>query len=495
MNHIHKARFRTFSPFFYKAISSPIHTFCLSIAVALLAFPLSPHLSMAILALYYVLLAYFIERKHLDFLLIPPLCMFAIIEFSRIGLGPLIYSLANDFETDQYILQMQVAHVTCFPLIMFVYYLITRRLPAFSLPAQPLKVTSDLYAYLKCFGLVCFVFAVFGLAAGAATGGMDRGDFGATYSGAGFGIYSIFDMFVRLFDMAFFLLPLVLMTVGKSARQLLKLALVGIFIFFFATGTRGFIFYCAVFMICGYWMFTRQVNWIKTASIVLVLGMLFLIPTMAIYRGTDAFSSSKLLDLPSRLAAIASFDENADSLDLNYNLTILSQSLIGVSDRFIYLMTPKLIPHAGWENIDALLYVWVPKMLYRDKPLLYESDDMLYAYTRLTFERSFATITFNADMYRRFGWTGVFAGNIVLGLVYGFAVRFAFGIAKKKRLFGALLVVFIAILFRNLPVGTMLRTFWYWLYEIPKYIIILLLIHHIVIIYLKTTRKSAPVSP
>lgn len=482
-------RFATAFPLFYRIISQPVLYFIICIFGSLLAYAVSPHLVMSIWCLYYVLLSYYIDRRHLDYLLLPPLTMLALFEFSRMGIGPPIFSFANNLETDQGLLLMQAAHVVSFPLIMFCYKKITRNVPSFIMPNPFQKNSYDLYLYLKWFGLVCFCFTIFGFFIGATSGSMDRGDAGAILKLQSFGIWSLFEVFIRLYDIAYLLVPIIFLTSGFLMRRCLMVILFMVFIFFIATGTRGFIMFSALYLVLGYWMVAINPRRIITTLAVLIVSMTFLIPFMASYRSSISFSSSKLSDITARLESIFSPDEVVVSA-YNDSLLMLSKSLIGVSDQLIYEKTPDQIPHAGWENIDAVLYVWMPTTLFPNKPSLYGSDTMLYDYTNVMHERSFGTITFNADMYRRFGWIGVLSGNILFGLLYGFATKFVFSLARSKVLFGTLLVIFSVGMFRNLPIGTLTRTVWYWLWELPKYMGLLLVIHWFIVRYFKINQRN-----
>lgn len=115
----------------------------------------------------------------------------------------------------------------------------------------------------------------------------------------------------------------------------------------------------------------------------------------------------------------------------------------------------------------------MPALLFPEKPELYGSDRMLEPYTGIIFERSNGTISFNADMYRRFGWFGIVIGNIFLAFIYSFLVKYIFIRASSRSPFSWILVIFWISMIRVPPVGTLLRTIWHFFWELPKYLIIL----------------------
>lgn len=134
-----------------------------SIQVALLGICLS-----------YVLLAYYIDRRHLNYLLIPPLAMIALFEFMRMGLGPAVYSIAYGGGCNAGLLKMQIAHIISFPIFMVIYFLITKNVPGFVMPDFNLKNNGKLKSYLIIISIISLLFIILGYIIGAISGSMER---------------------------------------------------------------------------------------------------------------------------------------------------------------------------------------------------------------------------------------------------------------------------------------------------------------------------------
>ena len=470
-------RFKNSFPMIYWFISHPGVSFVTALIAAIAASFYSAHISLSIVCAYYLLLTYYFERRHLNFLLMTPITIYSFVEFMRLGIAPVFLVFLNGGVLDYYILDMQIAHVLTFPLVIGAYQFINRREPAFSLPDASTNASQPFYKSMKMSGWLCLSYTCIMLFVGAKTGDLDRGDAGATAS-----LFDVFALFIRITDMTFFLLPLVIVRSNHTKRICIYAILMVIFVFYFATGTRGFIFFSGFYLICGYWLVNGSGKVIKRAGVFLFIMMLFLIPFMAAYRSTSSFMETSLTDVGARLGTVKSVKEElgADAFDLSNNLSMIYKSLLGVSDPIIYELVPSDVPYAGWEGISAVLYAWIPKGVWKDKPLLLDGNEVVAAYSGVYQERSFSTITFNADMYRRFGWKGIFIGNLIYGIFFGYFSRYIFRLYHKNAILGFLFLAYSVSWFRGFPRGTMLTTFWYFLWETPKYVLLLMVLYSIV---------------
>jgi len=143
-------------------------------------------------------------------------------------------------------------------------------------------------------------------------------------------------------------------------------------------------------------------------------------------------------------------------------------------DATVYEMTPSPIPHAGAENFSAVLYTWVPYFLYRERPILYDANQVLIDYTGGVFTRTGKALTLPADLYRRFGWFGITFGVAAAFWVYGRFCGWCYRIYfEKNALLGILLILFTFSFFQGRPFSTVLTTWWIFFYEIPKHLVLL----------------------
>jgi hypothetical protein len=165
--------------------------------------------------------------------------------------------------------------------------------------------------------------------------------------------------------------------------------------------------------------------------------------------------------------------------------------LLGCSDYLVYRDTPKIIPHAGWQRIDAVLYIFQPTVLNPKKPSLLDTGEVSALYTggKISSRHS-DCITFNGDLYRRFGWTGIIIGNLIFGIFYSSIFKLLFilynkNLSKKISIYFLLLILFTCGFIVGMPNGTLLSTVWIWLWELPKYIFSLFILYGIVSMFVQ----------
>ncbi len=473
-----KDRFAKSFPIIDGLLSKPIYIIYFFLFLAFLGWIYSPNLALSIFIFAYVLLTYTIERRRLNALFLTPLTVLSIYGFLGLGLGSVLMIADAEVKFEPLLFLMQVVYLLTFPFMMVIYPIINRHFPSFSLPDHSNSDSQSFYKPLKNIAWCFFIYAFFGLIVGVITGSADRGDAGDFIVENKIGIWSIFIIFSRLNYISFILIPFLLRDSKSGVKYIIYFLLTIYFILAFATGSRGLILHPIVQMMSGYWMFGGSSKIIKRSIIILIASALFLIPFMDAYRNTSAFNSSALSNPLERLGAITDANELFNDSKRTSNLFITGLALVGASDYIIYENTPATVPYAGWENIDAVLYIWIPKILYPEKPLLLDGDDIAGSYTGIKHERSSANISFYADMYRRFGWFGVFIGYIIFAIFYSRVIAFIFRVYyKQDALFGFLLILLCLSFLQVVPHSTLLTTFWIWLWDIPKYILAFMVLH------------------
>lgn len=151
--------------------------------------------------------------------------------------------------------------------------------------------------------------------------------------------------------------------------------------------------------------------------------------------------------------------------------------MLGVADRIVYEKTPSEIPHAGFENFDRILYVWIPKFFMRDKPYLQDGNDIVVGYTGVFHKRSASTISLLADLYRRFSIPGILLGAPLAALVSALFTRWVFRVLLlRDALLGIVLLQLLLSGFHLEFWGTVLGSSFDWLYAIPKHLVLVFLL-------------------
>ena len=480
-------RFKQSFPVAYTVLLNTKLQFVICSLITVLAYVFSLHFCLASVLFYYLLLSYSTERRHLQSMLFTPLTILALSNFLYAGVGVTFLTISNNYEFDLYLFLIQSAAVVTFPFTILIYTFITKDVPALSLPDPNITKSKSFYKRLKILAWIIFIYGFTGLLVGAITGAGDRGVAGDFIVETRYGIWSAFVIFGRLNYISFITLPLILKDSKFKTRLLIFILLAIYFIYTFAAGGRGALLYPFVFFGIGYWLFGGKAHIIKQSLVIFIAASLFLIPFMDSFRNTSAFRYSALSNPLERLSSsVTETSEAFGSNESQDNLFKIGRSLMASSDMYIYEYTPADIPFAGWENIDAALYVWIPDMIFPGKPLLLDGNQIASTYTGIKHDRSSSNISFNADMYRRFGWFGIFIGNICFALFYACVIRYSFLIySQNNSLVGFAFILLTFTFFINTPLSTLLGTIWIWLWDIPKYVLLFFAIDKITKMFVK----------
>jgi hypothetical protein len=306
------------------------------------------------------------------------------------------------------------------------------------------------------------------------TGSLDRGWAGEALIDQRLGAWTFVGVFSRVNNMWFIFLPYFWRIIGSGERIVVVVIVAVYAVISFASGSRGLFLYPIILFGLGSFLLIDRARFKpeKWLPLVLVLfaSYLYLID---VYRGTSAFQDSRLADLGTRLEAIKGVGEAA-AQRADFALTT-GRALIGAADDVILSATPEEVPYFGGADIlPAIAWTYVPQTIAPDKPTLWDANAVVYSYTLNRQERSFASISLGADLYRRFGWIGFIVGLFTLGLIYGFWTRYVVAtFTRRDRVLG---LMFIGLLLGGLHASysaTVLQTWWIWAYDIPKHVIFL----------------------
>lgn len=162
------------------------------------------------------------------------------------------------------------------------------------------------------------------------------------------------------------------------------------------------------------------------------------------YRGGD----SSILD------RIAHFQSTAEEYSAGYgageigaiNLVLL-QSTAHTVDR-IFVLTPGIIPFAGFSDLERIVYIFLPRAVLPDRPNLQTGGETacLYAVASGMAQRDDPRCGVGeytptvGEGYRRFGWIGVPLMYALLAVVYGLVIRLVWA-RRSQAEWGAMLVV------------------------------------------------------
>ena len=286
-------------------------------------------------------------------------------------------------------------------------------------------------------------------------------------------ISGIFTLFGSLSDIGYILVPFIIKKSKNSIRIVIYFFIFIISLFIILTGSRSGVINIFIFFFIGsiiFKAFNPQI--INRGLIIFSLMMFIFIPAIGNFRNTSSFSSSS--SVTGRINSLLFKDktEVISSKKVN-NLSLTGAALYGtMADLLIYRDTPNLIDHAGFKNFNSIFYIYFPKTFFPSAPSTFDGQEIAQEYIPYTLN-SFASISFNADLYRRFSWIGVSIGNLIWGLSYGFISLILFNNYFRNPSSFSLLAIFCLYAFAQTQPQTVLNQCWVWLYNLPKFLIIL----------------------
>ena len=464
-------------PFVARWLKRPVRVIIMLGLVAAGLATISRHLAIAMAALGCLYWCVRIERRHFDQLAMPPLVLFGFQHVLSNGLGlPLIWlgmsmhGIMREGEM-QAIWQTQVAHAIAFPLLVVGYLLGRAGSPKFSLGENATE-RAGTFRILSMVGWFLLAYFIISTAGGVGTGASDRSRI-LEFLDRGFGVWSWFKLFPRLNSLFFLLAPLMFSRAGNLGRLVLGATIGGAFGFYLLSGSRSGLLLPVCFLFIGWWMFyphSRRV--FRYAGLVAALAVPYIV-LVPFYRSTAAFGDSQQTDWRARLAAVDAILPFVRETELGGTLQLTGEGLHGLSDREIFLQTPETLPHVGWQNLDRLKTFWLPSIVSPDKASLLDGNEIVQGYRPNDFVFG-AGISFTADMFRRFDWSGVAIGSLVLGIFLGFIYRLAFRAQRgRRRVFATIFVLYGITYLCSTPYLTLLETCWIWLWEMPKHLLVL----------------------
>jgi hypothetical protein len=143
-----------------------------------------------------------------------------------------------------------------------------------------------------------------------------------------------------------------------------------------------------------------------------------------------------------------------------------------VVDR-VMVMTPQSISYAGFKNLDALFYIYIPKVIMPNRPEISDSNDIAIIYGAGT-EKSRQYVPSVGEGYRRFGWAGISLMYALSGIIFGAGVSMCW--AKRQKREWAALLVFLIFQSSATWSFTLNYLFYFALFYVPKYFIYFILL-------------------
>lgn len=425
------------------------------------------------------LLGLWLDRKWFAVWPLPPVAWFSSVCIFAGGMGPLLLWLTGaEFQNGDLAamqLGMLVGHIFFF--IAWSFF----RPPPEHCPSIGNLIIDNLNVRRAVVG-ACFLFFAFGITEtiiGAISGASDRGMAGETAAYEVFGYWSYFVAFNRLTPLAFLLAPLAWRFGNALGRAFIVMAALFIVFMSAAGGSRYSAFTPPALMLIGHICFAAnhrlRMEWLLIAIIpVAATAFVFLDH----YRNTDTFQRESLADPLSKVKAMTEARSRAaESTDSQ--IYLIGERMVGNVDPLIFQATPSVIPHAGFDGIDGLLWLYVPTFFYPNRPTMIDAPVIGEQYLQTALIRTSVGSSFTGDWYRRFGWAGITLGMAAVALILAFALRGVVWALRQHTSWG-LAAVFIVSTFATKDANMTVSTAtWLFLYDFPKYFVMMVILFNL----------------
>ncbi|WP_029626088.1 hypothetical protein [Synechococcus sp. CB0205] len=333
---------------------------------------------------------------------------------------------------------------------------------------------------LLLLGAITGVVAVGYVAVGFFAGTLDRGAAYFTWAGRFWRPDTLFSAAIRLRDLYFIVLPLLL---WRWRRNLLI-----VMAFFLPTaaslaasallGGRGLLLYPGLLTLGGLWLAQanpKLMRWLIIGLCALALSAIAVLPTM---RHSNSFQQSTTSDLITRLGAL---QNGTEILNSSAAIPLIGRDLYAWSDPYLFREPGLSQRPAGSKRLGNLLFLWAPQAVMPNRPPINDGHLIAKEIKGSPSEGTqdgrhiwFPGVSLSADLYWRFRWPGVLLGSSIFGLLYAYFCRAWYQLAALNRSTATTLIaLFPSTFLQGPPLRSLSETAWNWFYEFPKYVLIL----------------------
>ena len=283
--------------------------------------------------------------------------------------------------------------------------------------------------------------------------------------------------FSRLRDIWFLLFPLWWRLLDRRWRWFLGLEIVAFIAVALLSGSRGLLFYPALLLLFGLWFVVRNPRILRRLAVAFAVIVLIFSPLIYVLRENPSFHKAE--NGIARLQAVGLVIMSPEPLMKKARW--LGRDLYACHDPYLFTPENRSQPRVGPNGLEGLLYLWVPKHLMPDRPILFDGHLIAKQLQRIEntglYKYWYPCLSLPADLLRRWGVPGVLLGSLVLALIFNLLVRFWYRNASVSTSTFQLLVMLLpATYLQSFPLGTVSETVWALLWELPKYLLVLWLI-------------------
>lgn len=477
--------FRACFPIFSWLVFHPHITAVAALFAAAIAFlGSSPLIACGTVCLWTGLFSFCLESKVLERILFPPFT--AVMTWGALGTGvgiPIMY--ASPYFSEFYkvydvgdwqgvLMAAQVAYLLAFPFAWLGYWSFGfRKVEPITAGDASQISTARSQSGLVCLAWILLLAAILLMAGKTMSGLDDRSVLAHSGSALPAAVAIPLKILPKFGMMGFVFAPFLWSRSrisGKFAVGILLLVYVAMAL---ASGSRGLLLYMGVFVFAGCYLFRRKNSRIFEVSlIVLALVSAILTSLLLSYRLSDNFHRTTSRAVMERLRILIEPETLRTAFYWSpEGIYRFGYSLLTVDDHIVFALTPGKVPYAGLSGFSAVLWTWIPTTLAPGKKPLLDAEIVTGAYEMPPVEKKTgAGISLAADAWRRFGWGGIPPSMAIAFCLYGLLARCCFAVWRTGGMLGWGFLVFLMMYFWSRPFGTVLGTWWGFLYDTPKHL-------------------------
>lgn len=291
--------------------------------------------------------------------------------------------------------------------------------------------------------------------------------------------------FSRLRDIWFLFFPLWWFVLGRYGRLVLVVELSIFVASALLSGSRGLLFYPALLLLSGLWFVLTDPRIIRVIFLFLVIAFLALSPLIFVVRQSPSFQTAGTF--MERIQSVGTVMSRPDLLYVKARG--LGRDLYACHDPYLFTPENRDEPPARFKGLSALLYLWVPKHLYPDRPVVFDGHIIAKRLQRVVpSEWSkvwYPCLSLPADLFRRWSLTGLLLGSLIAAFIVHLLLRLWYSfVTVNNGTYHLLLMSLPATYIQSFPFGTVSETAWSLLWELPKYLLLFWMIGVVVDRYL-----------
>jgi hypothetical protein len=418
-------------------------------------------------------LYYLLDKLLLPGLMFGPAVVVYVMHVLGYAIGPLgqHYLLTTQLFNNDGMILGQWGAVIGLATFAAVYFTVFKKLHARLLrtntPPEGVPSSVDWEDYTKIFIAIAFFILVFGTVSGALRriGGLPEDTALSTLT--------IVAVFSDIITIVFFFMGFLAIKNGGAWKITWLVSYSSFTVFYSLQGSRGPIIVAFVLSALGaVWAGLSP----KRVLIALAIATVIFVPFSSIlsaYRSDDAYTSQYGTGIGGQTSALVTATQDYINGTGNGGQPGVAAFLYAVSaltvDR-VMILHPDTLPFDGFQDVDAVLYSWVPKVIYPNRPEIGDGNTLAFRYGQGSDNgTTFAYIPSVGEGYRRFGWIGIPFMYTLTGLIYGGLMALAW--AKRQKREWVAMLVFLIVEAQSIWSMTLKYALYFLIFFVVKYYI------------------------